>query len=146
MREKWRRRRLERIEWNNSIGSIRARNEHSTQSTETSLLFTRILASVFGVYRFVRSISTRESATIDTIRRKLRITPFFLFFFFFFFCNTQEEIVRDRSFRYIPSIVLAKIPSPRLDSIQLPRYDFFFFVLRSSSKLSSSVPRDHGKE
>lgn len=80
--------------------------------------------------------------------KKIGITPSFSFFSFF--RNTQEEIVRD-SFRYIPSIVLAKIPRPpsSFNSVSVSLFDFLDSRLHSSpssSKLSSSVPRDHGKE
>ena len=116
------------------------RNEHSTQSTETSLLFTRILASVFGVYRFVRSISTREPATIDTIRRELRITPFFLFFFLFFFFFFVTP--RRRSFEIVHSAIFRRLSSQKFPPPVLIQFNFLdttssssFFVLRRSSPL-----------
>lgn len=69
--------------------------------------------------------------------KKIGITPSFSFFSFF--RNTQEEIVRD-SFRYIPSIVLAKIPRPpsSFNSVSVSLFDFLDFILlllRPSSPL-----------
>lgn len=94
-------------------------------STETSLLFTRILASVFGVHRwFVRS----KPATIDnTIRRNWNNTVFFFFFLF----STPRR--RDRS-RFHSAICSIDCPRKNSDHQIL---EPFFCYFHDYSLLSS---------
>lgn len=78
------------------------------------------------------------------------ITPFF--FSFFFFQHPGGEIVRDSIPLYVPSIVLAKIPTTKflnLSSVIFTIIPYFprttSFFRGAPSNFSSSVPRDHGK-
>ena len=113
-----------------SNGIISIWSKRATQSTETSLLFTRILASVFGVYRFVRSF--RHANQPQSIPFEENWNNTVLFFLFFF----SQHPGGDRS-RFIP---LYSVDCPRKNSpttvfiqfsfcfvIRLPRFTTSFF-------------------